>query len=92
MSNERPYGLYRQDDNTMPRIDSIWAFVSIDPVDKNEGVVTVAIGNTMMPMIAADEERLAYLKPIAEGMTVFSGMKIKLVKFSQREEVETYGT
>jgi hypothetical protein len=76
-----------QPKNTMPRIDSIWAFVSVDPQDGNEGVCAFQIGQHMMPMIAADPKRLKALTPLAESLALRTGMKIKLVRFTAREEV-----
>lgn len=85
------YGLFHQPKNTMPKIEHLWVFVSVDPVDGNEGVVAAELAGMMVPMIAADEDRLRILKPMAEGMAVWTTNPIKLVKFTVREEVETYG-
>lgn len=76
-----------QTKNTMPRIDKIWAFLSIDPVDGNEGVCAATIGGTLMPLIAADPARLKALEPIARQLAKASGNTIKLVEFSTRTEV-----
>lgn len=75
----------------MPKIEHLWAFVSVDPTDGNEGVVTCQLNGMLLPMIAADEDRLRLLKPMAEGAAVWTTNPIKLVKFTVREEVETYG-
>jgi hypothetical protein len=80
-----------QPKNTMPRIDAIWAFLSVDEKDGNEGVTAATIGNHLVPLIAADEKRLASLRPIAQNMAERFGMKIRLVKFHVREVIEEYG-
>jgi hypothetical protein len=77
-----------QPKNTMPKIESIWAFVSMDPLDGNEGVCAFQVGQHMMPMIAADPKRLEQLTPLAESLALRTGMKIKLVRFHSREEVK----
>lgn len=43
-----------------------------------------------MPLIAADKNRLEALWPIAEDLARFTKNKIKLVKFTNREEVEEF--
>lgn len=77
-----------QPKNTMPRIESIYAYLSVDPDDGNEGVVAAPLGNLgCVPLIAADKARLAQLQPIAEGLAKMTRMKIRLVKFTKREEI-----
>jgi hypothetical protein len=83
--NDDPFLI--QPKNTMPRIDSIWAFVSVDPQDGNEGVCAFNSGIHMMPMIAADPKRLEQLTPLAESLALRTGMTIKLVRFTAREEI-----
>lgn len=79
--------LFHQPKNTMPRIDCVWAVVSVDPSDGNEGVCAAEFTGVMMPLIAADEKRLAMIIPIAERIKAATGIKLKLVKFTTREEV-----
>jgi hypothetical protein len=76
----------------MPLIRHIWAFVSVDPVDGNEGVCAAPLSGVTLPMIAADEDRLEILIPMAEYIVKQTGIKIKLVKFTTREEVHEYGS
>lgn len=82
-------GLLMQPKNTMPRIDEIWAFVSVDPNDGNEGIIAQTMGDTWMPFVAADKARLDALRPIVEHLVHKRGITVKLVKFTQREEIET---
>lgn len=81
--------------NEMPRIDTLWAFLSVDPRDGNEGVCAApalfgghAVG--MAPMIAADEARVESLRNVARALAAQSGMSIKLVRFDVRTEVEEF--
>lgn len=79
--------MWLQPKNTLPRIEQIWAVVSVDAVDGNEGVCAATIGNVVMPLIAADEKRLEQIVPIAKQISAETGTKFKLIRFSNREEV-----
>jgi hypothetical protein len=82
------YGIFHQPKNTLPRIEQIWAVVSVDPEDGNEGVAAVELqSGVMMPLIAADEKRLEFIKPLAQQLANFTEMKLKLIRLSVREEV-----
>lgn len=83
-------GALHQPKNTLPRIESVYAFVSVDPEDGNEGIIAAPIGGMTMPMIAADVERLAILKPIAAEIAVAFGVTVKLIRLTTREELETF--
>ena len=76
--------------NYIPRIESIWAIVSVDPVDGNEGVVAAPLqaGMLSVPLIAADKARLDSILPLARAIAGASGTKLKLVRFHAREEIE----
>jgi hypothetical protein len=74
---------------SLPKIEHIWAFVSFDERDQSEGVIGAMMNGTMMPLIAADENRLKSLRPYALKVAVMHGITIKLIKFSSREEMET---
>ena len=77
--------------NYLEKITEIYAFVSQD--ESGEGVVGVTMPvngrETFMPFICADKERMEQLKPIAVEMTKQSGKKIKLIKFTNRKDIET---
>jgi hypothetical protein len=87
-------GRFRQPCASMPQINSIWAFVALDPDDGNEGIIGMSTPAGMMPMIASDKVRLDELTPIAEHVAAVSGRDVKLVKFSRREvlRVISHGT
>jgi hypothetical protein len=82
------YTIFHQPKNTMPKITAVWAVVSVDPADGNEGVAAAEVAGIMMPLIAADEKRLDMIIPIAKAIKASTGIKLKLVKFTTREEVE----
>jgi hypothetical protein len=68
-------------------ISEMYAFISTD--DEGEGVMAfLAQNGTWMPMVGADMTRVEQLKPIAINMGKAQGRKVKLIKFSQREELE----
>lgn len=76
--------------NTL-HVDCIYAFLSTDE-QGNEGVCAVQTSQGMMPLIAADPERVKSLMKWARYLAAEQGQTgkaIKLVKFSQREELET---
>jgi hypothetical protein len=70
----------------MERIDTLWAFFSQG--EYGEGLVAFEIGGKLVPMIAADEARLEFLRPMVQSVADQSGATIKLVKFTQREVIE----
>lgn len=88
---DKPFGVFRQPKNTLPRIQSVYLFVSVDREDGNEGVCAVEISGTLMPLIAADEQRLAILRPVAAEIARISGMEIRLIRLTERADLETFG-
>jgi hypothetical protein len=74
--------------NEIPRIDQIWAVLSVD--ETGEGVVAAPIQQGMLtvPLIAADEARLEDIKKLAYQLAKLTGKKMRLVKFSTRTVVE----
>lgn len=72
--------------NHLSSIDSLWAFLSVD--EGGEGVCAVPLDNTMMPLIAADEARLASLRPLARSLSKMTRKVIRLVRFTERHEIE----
>lgn len=78
--------------NYLEKIEEIYAFVSVD--EGGEGIIAKQLdlpnGLTFMPFICADKQRMESLKPFAELMSQSTGTKIKLIKFTCREEIEEY--
>jgi hypothetical protein len=81
--------IFQQPKNTLPSIESLYVFVSVDADDGNEGVVGAPIGEVgCMPLVAADEKRLSQLIPIAQGIATAYNIKIRLIKLSHRELIK----
>lgn len=74
---------------TLPRIESLWAFLTVDP-DGVEGLCAYFEPkvNMWFPMIAADEARLKDMRKHAKKLAQIQPHKIVLVRFSQREDRE----
>lgn len=73
-------------------IEKLYAFVSVDPVDQNEGVIAYrAPSGIMMPMVGGDWERVESMRGIAERVARESGIEVKLIEFANRRVVETIG-
>ncbi|MBA7476963.1 hypothetical protein ES707_12359 [subsurface metagenome] len=71
----------------MPRIEEMYAFVAEDSGPDDEGVVAMSVGGVMLPLVGADMARVESLKPIARGIAVETGKRIKLLHFTHREEL-----
>jgi hypothetical protein len=71
-------------------IKEIYAFVSSD--QDGEGIIGERLSingmMTMMPFICADKERMETLRPLAIKIGNETGKKIKLIKFTGREEIQ----
>jgi hypothetical protein len=78
--------------NTLPRVDCIWAFLSVDE-DGNESVCAAPMlgPGSLVPLIAADKAMLDSLWPIARELARVTGRIIRLVKFSEREVLSQFG-
>lgn len=71
------------------RIRTINVFVQRD-ADDNEGVLAFRDQNgTWQPMVAADPERVASLRPIAAEIVKQTGRPVLVVEFQKRKAVET---
>lgn len=71
------------------RIDAIHAYLAVHS-DGDEGVVGVPTHAGIIPAIAADKTRLDELRPMVEQIAEAEGVEIKLVRFDQRTELETF--
>lgn len=84
--------VYLNHPNHLPRIDEIYAFVSVD--QNGEGIVGQTVqmmGQTVfMPFVCADKARMESIKVAAKKIAKESGKKIKLIRLSVREEIEEY--
>jgi hypothetical protein len=80
--------------NHLLRIDAVWIAISVDE-HGNEGVcaapfVTPEGVPMTLPLIAADEARLPWVRENAWLLAMATGRKVKLIRLATREEVETY--
>lgn len=81
---------HRVEHRTGDRITEMWAWVSIDPEDDNEGVV----GHPAAPgglLFGADEQRVRCLQPLAEEFSAGYGVEVRLVRFGDRKTVDVVG-
>lgn len=72
----------------MPKIEEIWAWVSIDKDENDEGVIGWNMGGSWMPLIGADKFRIDSLRGFAKKTATITGKPVKLVKFTTRVEME----
>lgn len=68
------------------KIEKITAFVAIDN-DDEEGIVGIQLGDIMMPMVCADEDRIAQMFVHAKNIASQTGKPIRILQFSVREDV-----
>lgn len=71
------------------RLRELWAYLAVDPADDQEGVAAfLGPGGMWMPMIGGDERRIRDLEPQARQLARHSGRKMRLVKFTVREDLK----
>jgi len=71
------------------RVNEMWAWVTVDSRDGNEGIPAFQAKDGMaMPMIGADRARVESMRPIAERVASSTGIPVRLLRFTNREEVE----
>ena len=76
----------------MPKIKELYAYIA-EEIKSDEGIVgaTAIIGGQygMLPLVAADRERVESLRPLVHRIANQTRKRITLVKFSVREDLET---
>jgi len=72
----------------MPKINIIYAFISIDEGPEDEGIIGAKFGDAWMPLVGADMKRVDSLRPLAKEIARVTGKRIVLAKFTVREDVE----
>lgn len=71
-------------------IDELYAFIVLDRADDTEGIpLWEPAPGTYTPIIAADMERVTSLREVAEQVATEQQQPVHLVRFSQREVLET---
>jgi hypothetical protein len=68
------------------KIETVSCFVAVGD-DGDEGVMGAKLGDTMMPLICADEARMADLFPIAKDIARETGMQFRVLQFQNRKDV-----
>lgn len=72
------------------KITELYAFAAVAD-DGDEGIASFLAGDKWMPMVAADKARLEQFTPIAKEMSKATGKTIRVLRFSNRETIETIG-
>lgn len=74
----------------MPKITELWAYIIADTGPDDEGVTSFWKPGMQlhMPMVGADLARMESLKPYARQIAKGAGKPVRLVKFSNLEEIE----
>ncbi len=78
----------------MPKIERLFAFVVEDTGPDDEGVISAPASvhgpfhaPVPMPLVGADEGRIASLRPVAQKIADATGKPVKVLMFSVRTEV-----
>lgn len=72
----------------MPRITEMYAFVAEDRDPEDEGIIAmVGLGDTALPMVGADPDRVKSLVGYAELVKQVTGKPYKILRFTVREDV-----
>ncbi len=72
----------------MPKITEMWAWVSVEKGEDDEGVIGWRTGDFWMPLVGADKARIESLRQFAEMTAQLTNKPVRLVKFSTREDIE----
>jgi hypothetical protein len=78
----------RENMKGLEKVTEIYAFV-LDGQYEEGMLSTEWAPGLLLPFACSDKKRFESLRPFAEEAAKKSGKKIKLVKFTQREELET---
>lgn len=68
-------------------IGALYAWIATEP-DGGEGLCSAQIGDTHMPLIGADMDRIKSMRPAAEAVRRASGYQVRLVRYGRREDLE----
>lgn len=76
---------------TNPHINAIYVCLSLDGATGNEGVVAGFVGGQWTTLVTSELRLVPALVALARGMVAGTNSKIKIAKFTTREDVETIG-
>lgn len=66
-------------------IDEMFAFVADG--DEGEGIMGIRMGDTWMPLVGADMNRVTSLIPYADHIKKETGIDYRILKFSHKEDI-----
>jgi hypothetical protein len=71
----------------MPKITEMFVFITEDSGPEDEGIIGMNTGSGWMPLVGADMARVESLKTIAKNIGAMTGKSVKLIHFTQREDL-----
>lgn len=71
------------------RVQTFYAVLAIDP-DGDESVPAFLKDGMMMPLVGSDLARVESLKGAAQEIATITGRVLTLVKFSMREDLQSF--
>jgi hypothetical protein len=69
--------------STGQRIERLYVWIA-EEADGGEGVCSIQLGDIHFPMVGADRERIESLRPYAQQAADVTGLRVRLVEFSDR--------
>lgn len=75
--------------NHLPPMTECFVFVTRDPQTGNEGIAGAYAAGVWMPLVTSDKSQLDLQRAMARRIARASGHKVTLIRFSQREDLET---
>jgi hypothetical protein len=88
MSDARREPIRHFDDGSRQDVTEIFAWV-VEDARGGEGIPAAMIGGRIMPLIGADRARIESLREHAIAARIMTAQPVRLVRFSNREIVET---
>lgn len=79
--------------NYLEKITEVYVYASVD--EGGEGIVGMTMElepgrETFMPFVCADKDHMESLKPHVRDIAKSTGKTIKLIRLTQREELEEF--
>ncbi len=71
----------------MPKIEKMFAFVAEDSGPDDEGIMGISMGDLMMPLVGADQDRIKSLLVHAEFVSKMTDKPYRILEFSVRKDV-----
>lgn len=88
MKTRKPERHFAVPGKTHLKIEVIYAWVTTEP-SGGEGIPAIATETgAIMPLVGADLDRIESFRYVAENMRKHTGYPVRLVRFSNREDLE----